>query len=132
MSFKEISDKVKAELQLLRKPAKYVFYGLVLLVVLGIGSCTLKGCGNNNKAAIYNSGTEYPQAQQVVTQPVPQQIIVQQPSNGPHVGSLVTGAAVGALVHRALSKPAVAPAPVVHKTIIKKYYSPSKSYRRKR
>lgn len=122
MTFKDISDKVKAELQLLSKPVKYVLYALCLLSVLGIGSCMLKGC-SSNKAAIYSAGTEYPQA----VQQAPQQVIIQQPSSGPHVGSLIAGAAVGALAHKALSRP-VAPRTV----IIKKYYSPSKSYRRRR
>jgi hypothetical protein len=83
------ATKVKGEFLGLSKATKYVVYGIILIAILALGSCMLKGCGADNhsaKASIQNVGTEYP------AQQMQQPVIVQQ--NDPTSGVL-TGMAIG-------------------------------------
>lgn len=90
-------DKTKKEFKRLSKTSKYIVYGLVGLVVLGFGSCALKGCGKTNTPTQVTQ-TVAP-VEQVVSQQ-PQPVVVQQGSN---TGDMIMAGALGYMIGQTMS-----------------------------
>lgn len=79
-----------------RKWVKYVAYGVVAIIILGLGSCMLKSCGMNaqeHKAYIQGQNTDA-----IAQQPVQQAPVVLQQGGGLSTGEALALGALGGYV----------------------------------
>lgn len=90
-------DKTKKDFNGLSKTSKYIIYGLIGLVVLGFGSCALRGCGKTN-TPIQVTQIVAP-VEQVISQQ-PQPVVVQQGSN---TGDMIMAGALGYMIGQTMS-----------------------------
>lgn len=143
MSFKDIGERldkgadeakkevslVKSEVSGLSKTTKYIMYSVLVLLVLSLGCCTLKGCGNKN-APVGQQGF----VSQIPSEPTPElhqtlQPQIQQQGYAPQSSGLTTGEsmALGALGGYVIGKTLMPNGQVYQgtpqqQTIVKNYY----------
>lgn len=89
-------DKTTKEFKGLSKTSKYVIYGLIGLIVLGFGSCALRGCSKSTPTQTVQSQGYVQQSQPVQPQPV----VVQQGSN---TADMVMAGALGYVIGQTMS-----------------------------